>query len=105
MYTQGVNKVLLIGNIEEEPIVTGKNERLQLSFPLAIAEQVMSDTGVRTCNEMQQIRMMGPLAEKHYSLLNKGNQIYIEGKLQARPQPTGLISEVIALKVILLPDR
>lgn len=82
----GINKVILIGNLGKDPdIQTFDSGVKKASFPIATSEEYKDKDG----NKVQQTewhniilwRGMAEVAEKY---LNKGNQVYIEGKIKTR---------------------
>lgn len=81
-----VNKVILIGNLGKDPEVRHlDNGRAVANFSLATSETYKNKNGERvTTTEWHNIVMWTPLAEIAEKYFRKGNQIYIEGKLQTR---------------------
>lgn len=81
-----VNKVILIGNLGKDPEVRHlDNGRAVANFSLATSETYKNKNGERvTTTEWHNIVMWSPLAEIAEKYFRKGNQIYIEGKLQTR---------------------
>lgn len=82
----GVNKVILVGNLGKDPdIQTFDSGVKKASFSLATSEEYKDKEG----NKVQQTewhnivlwRGLADVAEKY---LNKGNQVYIEGKIKTR---------------------
>ena len=82
----GINKVILTGNLGKDPdIQTFDSGVKKASFPIATSEEYKDKEG----NKVQQTewhnivlwRGMAEVAEKY---LNKGNQVYIEGKIKTR---------------------
>lgn len=82
----GVNKVILVGNLGKDPEVRHlENGRAVANFSLATSETYRNKSGERvTTTEWHNIVMWTPLAEIGEKYLRKGNQIYVEGKLQTR---------------------
>lgn|SRR5690554_6918170 len=82
----GVNKVILIGNLGKDPEVRHlDNGRAVANFSLATSEVYNNKNGERVTNtEWHNIVMWTPLAELAEKYLKKGNQVYLEGKLQTR---------------------
>src|SRR5690606_2951852 len=82
----GVNKVILVGNLGKDPEVRHlENGRAVANFSLATSEVYKNKSGERvTTTEWHNIVMWTPLAEIAEKYLKKGNQIYVEGKLQTR---------------------
>ncbi len=83
----GVNKVILIGNLGKDPEVRHlENGTPVASFSLATSETYKDrTTGERKTNtEWHNITLWRGLAEVAEKYLHKGDQVYIEGKLQTR---------------------
>lgn len=83
----GVNKVILLGNLGKDPEVrTLENGVKVCSFPLATSESYKDrNTGQTiTRTEWHNIVMWRGLADVAERFLEKGKQIYVEGKIQTR---------------------
>ena len=83
----GVNKVILIGNLGADPEVKYlSNGTTVASFRIATSENRINKTsGEKTkITEWHRIVVFGRLAEICGEYLNKGKQVYIEGRLQTR---------------------
>lgn len=82
----GVNKVILVGNLGKSPEIRNlENGRSVVNFPLATSETYKDKSGERvTKTEWHNIVIWSPLAEVAEKYLNKGSQVYIEGKLTTR---------------------
>lgn len=83
----GVNKVILVGRLGKEPEVrTLDNGAKVASFPLATSESYNDkNTGERKeITEWHNIVMWRGLAELAEKYLEKGREVYIEGRLQTR---------------------
>ena len=82
----GVNKVILIGNLGKDPEIRHlDNGRAVANFSLATSETYKNREGEKvTTTEWHNIVLWTPLAEIAEKYLNKGNQIYLEGKLTNR---------------------
>lgn len=83
----GVNKVILIGNLGRDPEVrTLENGAKVARFSLATTESYNDrNTGQRVDQtEWHNIVLWRGLAEIAERYLRKGNQVYIEGKIQTR---------------------
>lgn len=82
----GVNKVILIGNLGKDPEVRHlESGRAVANFSLATSEVYKNKAGEKvTTTEWHNIVMWSPLAEIAEKYLRKGNQIYVDGKLQTR---------------------
>ena len=104
----GINKVMLIGHLGKAPeIRVLENEVSVTSFPLATSEMI-SKNGVKTeTTEWHNIVMWRGLAEVAVRTLQKGQLIYVEGKLSTRKyiDKDGMqryTTEIIAEKFTLL---
>jgi single-strand DNA-binding protein len=106
---QGVNKVILIGNLGKDPEIRYSEGNIaRVSFSLATTEHYKDKSGQRTDHtEWHNIIMWRTLAENAEKLLKKGMQVYVEGKLQSRQwtDKEGQkknITEVVAENFVLL---
>ena len=82
----GVNKVILIGHLGQDPEVKAmSNGKSVCNFSLATSESWKDKNGQKTeKTEWHRIVMFGKVADICGQYLQKGSQIYIEGKLQTR---------------------
>ncbi len=83
----GINKVILVGNLGGDPEVRyTKAGQAVASFNLATSESWKDkDTGEKQeKTEWHRIVAWGKLGEICGEYLNKGKQVYIEGRLQTR---------------------
>ncbi len=82
----GVNKVILIGNLGRDPEMRyTQNNTPVANFTLATSEQWTDRNGERQeRTEWHRIVVWGRLAEICGQYLQKGKQVYIEGRLQTR---------------------
>ena len=81
-----VNKVILVGNLGDDPEVKTTPSGVQVAnFSLATSEAWTDKDGERQERaEWHRLVLWRKLAEIAGQYLNKGNKIYIEGKLQTR---------------------
>lgn len=81
-----VNKIILLGNLGKDPIVRKlENGRSVAQFTLATNEKYKDKAGVlQTKTEWHNVVTWTPLAEIAEKYLKKGNQVYIEGKIESR---------------------
>ena len=81
-----VNKVILVGNLGDDPEVKHTPSGVQVAnFSLATSEAWTDKDGERQERaEWHRLVCWRKLAEIAGQYLNKGNKIYIEGKLQTR---------------------
>ena len=86
MATKGVNKVILVGNLGNDPEVRYMpNGNAVANLSLATSESWKDQQGqVQERTEWHRLTMYGRLAEIAGEYLKKGSQIYVEGKLQTR---------------------
>jgi single-strand DNA-binding protein len=87
MASRGVNKVILVGNLGNDPETrTFDNGNQVANFSLATGEtwrdKNTGETQERT--EWHRVAVFGKLAEIVGQYLRKGSKVYIEGKLQTR---------------------
>ena len=82
----GINKVILVGNLGKDPEVrTLENGAKVANFTLATSESYKNKDGQRvTQTEWHNIVLWRGLADIAERYLNKGNQVYIEGKIRTR---------------------
>ena len=82
----GINKVILVGNLGKDPeVFTFENNVKKASFPLATTESYKDKNGNRVDQtEWHNIVLWRGLAEIAEKYLNKGSQIYLEGKIKTR---------------------
>lgn len=82
----GINKVILVGNLGKDPEVRNLESGAKVAnFPIATSETYKNKEGQRvTQTEWHNIVLWRGLAEIAEKYLNKGNQVYIEGKIRTR---------------------
>ena len=83
----GVNKVILIGHLGADPEVKYlSNGTTVANFRIATSENRVNKTSGEktTLTEWHRIVAFGRLAEICGEYLNKGKQVYIEGRIQTR---------------------
>ena len=84
---RGLNKVMLIGNLGNDPEIRHTNSGMAVAtLSLATAESWKDrDSGeTRDKTEWHRVVFFGRVAEVAEQYLKKGSQIYIEGRLQTR---------------------
>jgi single-strand DNA-binding protein len=84
---RGVNKVILVGNLGQDPEVRympsgGAVANLRIATTESWKDKQTGERQERT--EWHSVVMFGRLAEIAGEYLSKGRQVYIEGKLQTR---------------------
>ena len=85
--SRGVNKVILIGNLGQDPDVRyTPNGNAVVNLSLATDESYKDKNTQQLVpkTEWHRIVMFGKLAEVAGQYLRKGSKLYIEGKLQTR---------------------
>ena len=108
----GVNKVILVGNLGKDPEVRHLEGGVSVAhFTLATNEYYKDKHGTRVeRTEWHNISAWRGLADMADKYLKKGQQVYIEGKLQTRQyqdkdKQTRYITEIIADEISLLGGR
>ncbi|AHX80323.1 single-stranded DNA-binding protein (plasmid) [Salmonella enterica subsp. enterica serovar Typhimurium] len=87
MAARGVNKVILVGHIGQDPEVRYMpNGGAVANLTLATSEtwRVRQDGEMREHTEWHRVVVFGKLAEIASEYLRKGAQVYIEGQLRTR---------------------
>ena len=87
MASRGINKVILIGNLGQDPEVRympsgGAVTNISLATSETWRDKQTGEEKERT--EWHRVVVMGKLAEIAGEYLKKGSQVYFEGKLQTR---------------------
>ncbi len=82
----GVNKVILIGNLGANPEVKYLSSGTTVAnFRMATTENWVNRSGEKsTLTEWHRVVAFGRLAEICGEYLNKGKQVYVEGRLRTR---------------------
>ena len=87
MANRGINKVILVGNLGQDPEVRYMpNGNAVANFSIATSESWKDkQTGEnRDRTEWHRVVVFGKLAEIAGEYIKKGTQVYLEGKLQTR---------------------
>ncbi|WP_243211152.1 single-stranded DNA-binding protein (plasmid) [Klebsiella pneumoniae] len=87
MASRGVNKVILVGNLGQDPEVRYMpNGGAVANITLATSESWRDKTTgeMKEKTEWHRVVLFGKLAEVAGEYLHKGSQVYIEGALQTR---------------------
>lgn len=107
----GVNKVILVGHLGKAPDLRYLNGDIAVTtFPLATTENI-SKNGVREeITDWHNIVLWRSLAEMAAKMLQKGQLVYIEGKIRTRSftDKAGIvkyITEIVVEKFSLLGHR
>jgi len=81
----GINKAILVGNLGADPEIRYTPSGMAVAnFRIATSETFNKDGQKETKTEWHRIVAFGKLAEICGEYLNKGKQVYIEGKIQTR---------------------
>ena len=86
MSSRGVNKVILVGNLGQDPEVRYMpNGNAVANITVATSESWKDQQGQKQeRTEWHRVVLFGKLAEITGEYLRKGSQVYLEGKLQTR---------------------
>ena len=86
MASRGVNKVILVGNLGQDPEVRYMpNGNAVANITVATSESWKDQQGQQQeRTEWHRVVMFGKLAEITGEYLRKGSQVYVEGQLQTR---------------------
>lgn len=105
----GLNKVMLIGNLGKDPEVKDTGNGIKLvTFPLATSEDYKDKEGNKqTKTEWHNIVLWRALADLAARFLTKGQQVYIEGRLNTRKWEdkeghTRYTTEIVGDNIVLL---
>ena len=105
----GLNKVMLIGNLGKDPEVKDTGNGIKLvTFPLATSEDFKDKDGNKqTKTEWHNVVLWRALADLAARFLSKGQQVYIEGRLNTRKWEdkeghTRYTTEVVGDNLVLL---
>lgn len=108
----GINKVILVGRLGRDPETRYLNDgRAVTNFSVATSEEWKDkNTGERKeKTEWHKVSVFGPLATVCGKYLNKGRQVYVEGKLQTRTWDKDGVkqysTEIVANDVQFLGDK
>jgi single-strand DNA-binding protein len=112
MMSRGLNKVLIIGNLGQDPEMRYTSAgRPVTTFRVAASRSWKTPEGERRSEtEWFTIVAWGSLAEICNQYLNKGQQVYIEGRLHNRRWEDAegnkrSTTEIIANEMIMLGER
>lgn len=80
-----VNKVILIGNVGKDPEIRQVGDNKVANFTLATSERYKDKNGeVKEQTEWHNIVIWDAVAGVVEKYVNKGSQVYIEGKIRTR---------------------
>ena len=81
----GLNKVIFIGNVGNDPDIRYTKSEIAVSnLRLGVTERRKEGSGWKNHTEWVNIVCFGKLAENVGRFVKKGKQIYVEGRLQTR---------------------
>jgi len=110
--SRGINKVILIGNIGQAPELRyTQNGKAVCNMSLATNETYIDDEGNEVKNtEWHDIVAWGRIAEVCDEYLQKGSQVYLEGKIETHEWTdqngnTRYNTEVVAREVKFLDSK
>jgi single-strand DNA-binding protein len=94
------NKVILSGNVGEDPKINTANNTKVASFSLATTERYTQNNEKKVVTDWHRIVMWRQLAELCEKYVKKGTKLYIEGKLKTRSYEkegqTHYVTEIVA---------
>ena len=108
---RGVNKVILIGNLGQDPEVSHLQDGTAVAnFSLATTDSWSKDGETNERTEWHNIVAWARLAEICNQYLQKGRQVYIEGRIQTRKWEdrdgnTRYTTEIVAQNMQMLGSR
>ncbi|SVA74797.1 uncharacterized protein METZ01_LOCUS127651 [marine metagenome] len=108
---RGVNKVILIGNLGQDPEVSHLQDGTAVAnFSLATTDSWSKDGETNERTEWHKIVAWRRLAEICGEYLHKGRQVYIEGRIQTRKWEdrdgnTRYTTEIVAQNMQMLGSR
>lgn len=96
-----LNKILLIGNAGRTPDIRAVGDTKVASFTLATTERYKGKDGnVREETEWHNIAVWGKLADVVEKFVDKGTQLYVEGRIKTEKYTDAQGVEKYAVKVI-----
>ena len=105
---QGVNKVILLGNLGRDPELKGSKGSV-CNFSLAVGERKKEGDSWVDHTEWMRVVCFGKTAENVVEYLSKGSKAYVEGRLQTREwEKDGVrrqTTEVVAHRVVFLDSK
>lgn len=105
-----LNKVMLIGRLGKDPeLKHTKTGKAVCSFSIATSESYVTDGDRQTKTTWHNIIAWGKLAETVGSYLKKGQEVYVEGRIENRSYEkdgtTKYISEIIMSSLVFLGSK
>jgi single-strand DNA-binding protein len=81
----GVNKVIIVGNLGRAPEVRYTQGGMAIcSLSVAVTEKVKDGNGWKDATEWFRVVLFGKQAESAGQYLDKGRQVFVEGRLQTK---------------------
>ena len=81
----GINKVILVGNLGRDPEVRYAQSGMAIcKLSVAVTERVKDGDAWKDATEWFRVTVFGKTAENAGQYLQKGRQVYVEGKLRQR---------------------
>jgi len=108
---RGLNKVILVGNLGFDPEVRHTQSGVSVAnLRLATTERVKAGDGWEDRTEWHRVVLFGKTADTAGQYLKKGNQVFIEGRLQTRKWTDQqgndrYTTEVVGFNMIMLGGR
>ena len=79
----GINKIILVGNLGKDPEVRYAQSGMAIcKMRLAVTERVKDGDGWKDATEWFTLTTFGKTAENAGQYLQKGRQVYVEGRLK-----------------------
>lgn len=80
-----LNKVMLLGNVGQDPNVRTLKDGIIASISLATSERYKDRNGdTKENTEWHSVQVFGKTAEFVQNYVNKGDQLFVEGKIRTR---------------------
>jgi single-strand DNA-binding protein len=108
---RGLNKVILVGNLGFDPEVRHTQSGVSVAnLRLATTERVKAGDGWEDRTEWHRVVLFGKTADTAGQYLKKGNQVFIEGRLQTRKWTDQqgndrYTTEIVGFNMIMLGGR
>lgn len=80
----GMNKIYLLGNIGDDPLLTQHGEHHKLRFRLATSRKWKDrDGNLKEETDWHTVVMWGKRTEKLFDLLSRGSRVMVEGRMRS----------------------
>lgn len=104
-----VNKVILLGNVGKDPEIKDVGDSKVARFSMATSETFNKDGEKKTITDWHNVVAWDKLAELADSYIEKGKQLYVEGKIKTRSYESNgekkYVTEIVANSIRLLGSR